>query len=114
MELTYQACKALLIVSFLGYGAVCAFTGAMIEEFERYGLPGIRRLTGILEILGGLGILAGYFYPVLVTAASACLALLMLAAIIVRIRIGDSFVAMLPALVLLGINVFVLMRSVRN
>jgi uncharacterized membrane protein YphA (DoxX/SURF4 family) len=107
MELLYQACKLLLIVSFVSYGLVCAFTGAMVEEFERYGMPALRQLTGILEVLGALGLAAGYLYPRLTTISAACLALLMVAAVLVRIRVGDPPLAMLPALFLLGVCVFV-------
>jgi uncharacterized membrane protein YfcA len=80
----------------------------MKVEFERYGLARFRILVGILECLGALGLLVGYFNrPVLVLAAAG-LMLTMLLGIATRIRIGDSLVRTLPAIVLLILNAFVL------
>jgi hypothetical protein len=80
----------------------------MKVEFERYGLARFRKLVGALEFLGALGLLVGYFsHPVLVLAAAG-LALTMLMGILTRIRIGDSLVQTLPAIVLLILNAFVL------
>ena len=80
----------------------------MDAEFERYGLARFRRLIGALECLGALGLLVGYFNrPVLVLAAAG-LTLTMVMAIATRIRIGDSLVRTLPAIVLLALNAFVL------
>ena len=61
-----------------------------------------------MECLGALGLLVGYFNrPVLVVAAAG-LALTMLMGIATRIRIGDSLVQTVPAIVLLIMNAFVL------
>jgi hypothetical protein len=70
----------------------------MKAEFERYGLARFRILVGVLECLGALGLLVGYFNrPVLVLAAAG-LMLTMLLGIATRIRIGDSLVRTLPAI----------------
>jgi uncharacterized membrane protein YphA (DoxX/SURF4 family) len=80
----------------------------MKVEFERYGLAQFRVLVGVLECLGALGLLVGYFNrPVLIVAAAG-LALTMLLGIATRIRIGDSLARTLPAIVLLILNAFVL------
>ena len=112
MELLFQACKALSIAAFLFYGLVCLCSKSMVAEFERFGLARLRTLTGMLELLGALGLIVGYFYPPLVTASSGGLSLLMLMGIIVRARIGDRLIAMLPAFALLLVNAFVFAYSI--
>lgn len=112
MDLVFEVCRALSIVAFLSYGLVCLFSESMVAEFERFGLPRMRTLTGALEVLGALGLLVGYFCPPLVTLASAGLSVLMLMGILVRVRIHDGAVVMLPALVLLLVNAFVFAYSI--
>ncbi len=68
-------------------------------EFDRYGLPGRRKLVGALQLLGGLGLIFGLlFTPVLILVASAGLCTLMLLGVAVRIKIKDPWFAILPAL----------------
>lgn len=80
----------------------------MVAEFERYGLAGMRKLTGLLEIAGALGLLASYFLPALLPVTAGCLSLLMLCAIATRYRIGDPALASVPAGLLLLMSVFLL------
>ena len=108
MQTAFEIARALSAVAFLFYGVVCLSTSRMKVEFERYGLARYRHLVGALECLGALGLLVGYFNrPVLVVAAAG-LALTMLMGIATRIRIGDSLVQTVPAIVLLIMNAFVL------
>jgi len=48
-------------ISFLVYGALCIFSGHMEKEFQRYELLKFRKLVGVLEFLGGLGVLWSSF-----------------------------------------------------
>lgn len=107
METLFEACRAVSVVAFLSYGALCLWTQHMSREFERFGLARMRKLTGGLELLGASGLIGGYFVPFVTTAASAGLALLMLLGVGVRIRVRDPFVSMLPALALLAANALV-------
>lgn len=108
MQTAFEIARALSAVAFLFYGVVCLSTSRMKVEFERYGLARYRHLVGALECLGALGLLVGYFNrPVLIVAAAG-LALTMLMGIATRIRIGDSLVQTVPAIVLLIMNAFVL------
>ena len=95
------------IVAFLAFGLACLYSPRFVAEFERYRLPKFRRLTGILEIAGALGLLVGFTYEPLRLLSAACLALLMVCGIIARARIKDTFVDMLPALVLMILNLFI-------
>jgi hypothetical protein len=83
----------------------------MKSEFQRYGLKEFRVLTGLLEILGGFGVLIGLFYPPLLSLASLGLFVLMIAGVYTRVRVGDSLLLTLPALALLLINGFVFSLS---
>jgi uncharacterized membrane protein YphA (DoxX/SURF4 family) len=108
MQTTFEIARALSAIAFLFYGIVCISTSHMKVEFERYGLARFRVLVGVLECLGGLGLLVGYFNRPVLVAAAAGLALTMLLGIATRIRIGDSLAQTLPAIVLLILNAFVL------
>jgi uncharacterized membrane protein YphA (DoxX/SURF4 family) len=108
---TYLFAIGLSSVVFLYYGVRCIFGDSMAEEFERFGIPKFRKLTGILEVIGALGLSVGYFLPPLVVISSGGLALLMALGVAVRIRARDSFVAMLPAILLMLLNSYILLHS---
>jgi hypothetical protein len=111
MNWLYQACKVLSIVLFLYYGLAVIVSDAMVTEFERFGLLQYRRLTGVLELLGALGLILGYFVPHLTVAAAGGLALLMAAGVVVRLRCRDSVVDALPATVMLLLNLFIVVYT---
>lgn len=104
MSLAAGLIQCLMGVAFLAYGASCLSSPRLAAEFERFGLGRFRILTGWLEIAGGAGLLAGLMWPALGAAAAAGLAALMGLGVWARTRVGDSIVAMLPALVFFVIN----------
>ncbi|MFT4901845.1 MAG: hypothetical protein ACI81V_001122 [Lentimonas sp.] len=71
----------------------------MREEFYRYGLAPYRQLTGSLQILGALGLLAGLVLPWLGGIAAAGLSLQMACGLGVRAKIHDNWRQCLPATV---------------
>lgn len=93
-------------VSFLGYGLGCFFSAYLQEEFRRYQLATQCRPVGILQCAAALGLIGGFFLPWAGQAAAGGLALMMLVALGVRIRIRDRFVQMLPALGYLALNAY--------
>jgi len=95
---------------FLVYGALCLSSGGMEAEFERFGLSRFRRMTGALEVLGGIGLLVGLRIPEVMTVASAGLALLMLLGVVARVRVRDRAIEILPAGVLMVANMYILAR----
>lgn len=99
-------------ISFIYYGFSCLFIGSMTKEFEGYGLTRFRKLVGLLEILGGLGSLIGLLFPYLLIFSSAGLALLMLMGVIVRLRIKDPIIQIIPAFSLMVINIYILIKVV--
>lgn len=94
------------VVSFLGYGIGCLGTDHMVREFTRYGLPRFRTLTGILQILGAIGLLAGLLLPAVGAMAAAGLAVLMLLGFGVRLKIRDGVLLSLPALLYLLLSIW--------
>ena len=94
-------------IAFIGYGLGCLTLPQFKIEFQRYGLAKLRTLIGVLEVLGGVGLLFGFFNPQLKVLSEFCLALLMFFAVLVRLKIRDSLASSLPAIVLLLLNVFI-------
>ncbi len=97
--------------AFLAYGLHCLFSASMKLEFKRYGLEKIRVLTGLLEIAGGLGLLVGLKFQIILALAALGLAFMMFVAILVRVRIKDRLMQLLPALFLLFVNLYILMPA---
>ena len=100
-------------LAFLFYGCLCLASPSMKSEFIRWGFPRLRLLTGVLEVMGGIGLLAGLYWPVYLRMASAGLFLLMLAAVGVRLRIRDSLGACAPAIGLMLLNASIFIHSLR-
>lgn len=78
----------------------------MVADFERFGLSRIRILTGTLEVLGAVGLIAGQFIPALAIVSAAGLSLLMALGLLTRIRLRDSLQETLPAAVLMVVNAY--------
>ncbi len=91
-------------LSFLHYGREVLSETRLEEEFSRYGLSDVRRLVGVLEVLGGVGVIAGLFVAPLGALAALGLAVLMLLGVVVRIRLRDAPRLMVPAALLCVLN----------
>ncbi|QDV09515.1 hypothetical protein Poly30_50730 [Planctomycetes bacterium Poly30] len=112
MQIAFEVCRAISALAFVGYGVACLGTQHMVAEFDRFGLSQFRKLVGALELLGGLGLVAGYFYRPLLLISAGGLTLLMLLGVWTRIRIRDSVIETLPAAAFLGLNFFVFWYAV--
>ena len=97
--------------SFLGYGAACFLSDSLKREFARYGFGSQRALIGGLQFCAALGLLAGLGQPWLGRAAAAGLALMMLVAVGVRIKIKDTFLQTTPALFYLVLNAYLCLAA---
>ena len=100
------SCSALSALSFLWYAIDCLTTVRMRLEFERYGMGSYRVLTGILQICGVVGLAVGYTIAIIGVLAAAGLAIQMILALVVRIRIKDGFLRSSPAVFYLILNAF--------
>jgi uncharacterized membrane protein YphA (DoxX/SURF4 family) len=99
-------------VSFLYYGATFFFNSGMQEEFDRYGLNKFRNLVGGLQLLGGIGLLAGQLWQPILVVSSGGLAVLMLMGFIVRVKMKDGFLPSLPSFIFMILNAYICMRAV--
>ncbi|MGC6479826.1 MAG: DoxX family protein [Flavobacteriaceae bacterium] len=93
-------------ISFFSYGIGCFVSDYMIREFTRYGIPQYRKLTGWLQLLGGLGIALGFWNTYVQIFSTVGLTLLMLLGVFTRILIKDSFIKTLPALSYCVLNAY--------
>ena len=104
--------QALSILAFGWYGPLTLLSGDMVAEFERYGLGRLRVFTATLQIVGSLGLLAGYYSRSLLLLSAGGFTAMMLLALLVRVRIRDPLVAMIPAFVLMCLNLFLVVRAI--
>lgn len=98
-------------LSFVVYGAGCFTSQYLAQEFERYGFARLRRWIGVLQLCGSMALITGLWFPVMGTVGAGGLTLMMLTAIAVRIRIRDSLVQTLPAILYFLINAWLALRA---
>ncbi len=114
--IVYKSAIIISYISFLFYGFNCLFSKGTVKEFRRFGLSdGQRKLTGILQLLGGLGLGVGYFtsvYILLFAAAGLCL--LMLIGFGVRLKIKDGLLKSLPSFIFAIINGYIAFITITN
>ena len=97
--------------SFLFYGLSSFYSRRMILEYERWGCEKFRETIAILQILGSIGLLIGYYFTLLLPLVSALFTLMMIVAIFVRIRIKDNIIKLLPAILYAVINFIIFYKS---
>ena len=103
-------------VWILRFGRATSWRGGsaanMKEEFEVYGLPGWSvQLIGFLKILFAACLVVGIWFPALVMPASIGLAVLMLGAVAMHLKVKDPLVKSLPAFTMLVLSVVVAAAS---
>ncbi|MGZ3873966.1 MAG: DoxX family protein [Mucilaginibacter sp.] len=107
--------NALIVISagaFLFYGCSFFLNSGMKEEFDRFGLGQFRKLIGFLQLLGGLGLLAGFLWQPILVIASGGLSLLMLIGFGVRLKMKDGFWESLPSFIFMLLNFYICMQTV--
>lgn len=93
-------------ISFLGFGLACFFSGSLKQEFNRYGVGALRAMIGGLQLCGALGLLAGLSQPWMGRTAAACLSMMMLVGVGIRIKIKDSLLQTTPTLFYVVLNAY--------
>ncbi|WP_165779091.1 DoxX family protein [Rhodohalobacter barkolensis] len=105
MTTTFQFGLILNALFFLFYGFQSLNSQLMIDEFKRFGMTDSqRKFTGILQIAGSAGVLAGLIIPVIGLLAAAGFTAMMLVAFLVRIKIKDSILQAMPSIIFILIN----------
>jgi len=99
-------------ISFIVYGLLLLKSKEMQNEFKRFELEKFTRLTGVLEFLGGIGMLIGLKFDSILLISSCGLALLMLLGFIVRLKVKDSFWLSFPSFFFMALNLFVFFNTI--
>jgi hypothetical protein len=107
LEIAIDASAAL----FAWYGLSCFTSRTMIAEFDRYGLPRLRILTGVLQLAGTTGLILGHRSRAILLISAGGLALMMFFALMTRIKIRDPLYAALPSLSLCLLNCYIFASS---
>jgi len=84
----------------------------MQNEFKRFGLKKFTALTGVLELLGGIGLLVGLKFGFIILISSGGLALLMLLGLGVRLKMKDGFWLSFPSLFFMLLNLYVFLIAI--
>jgi hypothetical protein len=80
----------------------------MKQEFETYGLPEwLMFVVGGLKVILSLGLLASIYFSKLEVPSAYGIAILMLGAIIMHLRISDPIKKSLPAFIFLALSLIV-------
>ena len=98
-------------ISFVIYGYSSFMSKRMISEYSRWGFADQRKIIGFFQLLGGIGLLVGIKVNILLFITSLSFIIMMLFAIIVRIKIKDGIVETLPAITYLFLNVMIFYKS---
>lgn len=99
-------------ISFIIYGSLLFVSTEMRNEFKRFELEKFTTLTGILELLGGVGLLVGLKVSFIMLISSGGLALLMLLGFGVRIKAKDRFWLSFPSLFFMLLNLYVFLIAI--
>jgi hypothetical protein len=108
MNIVLWVVQVLLALAFLGVGIIKV--SQPVEKlktnmgFVEHTTPGIVKLIGVLEILGGIGLIlpaATHILPWLTIAAAIGLVLTMIGAIIVHVRLNEASRMAVPVVLLL-------------
>lgn len=99
-------------VSFIIYGNSSFISRRMKSEFSRWGFSNHRKTVGSLQILGGIGLLLGIKFNVLLIVTSICFIMMMSVAIFIRIKIKDNITDILPAITYLFLSIMIFYNSI--
>ena len=87
---------------------------SMREEFAIYGLPGwFTYVIGTLKVGSALCLIAGLWLPFLVLPSALLIALLMLGALAMHLKIRDPLKKSVPALIMLALSISICLGSIR-
>jgi len=107
------ACVLISSLSFLSYSISYFISPNMKNEFKRFKIEKLGLLTIVLEIMGALGLLVGFMFETLLLISASGLALLMLIALLVRIKSKDSIWVSLPAIFFMALNTYIVYLTIQ-
>ena len=101
-------------LSFFIYFISYFISPFMKDEFKRLDLEAIGLLTITLELIGSIGLLVGIRFTPILLLASGGLALLMLFAILFRLKSKDTLWVSLPALFYMLLNTYIFIETIKT
>lgn len=102
MEVVSIVLQSLLILAFLGSG-LSKIAGAKmhVDNFNSWRLPQwFRVVTGLVQVVGVIALVIGFWEPSWAAAAGLWLGVTMLGGILVHIRVKDPIQKTFPAIIL--------------
>ncbi|MDO8366801.1 MAG: DoxX family protein [Saprospiraceae bacterium] len=108
-----KICILVSSLSFFAYVATYFTSSHMKDEFKRFGLENLALLTIILEFMGATGLMVGLIFKPVLTASSLGLALLMLVALIIRLKLKDSIWISSPSIFYMCLNIYIFWESIK-
>ena len=112
MQLATDLAQGVSMLAFGWYGARTVLSDEATAEFERYGLARLRVPTAMLQIAGSIGLALGYIFRPALLVSAAGFTVMMFVALLVRVKIRDPVLAAVPALVLMCLNFFLVVRAI--
>ena len=98
-------------ISFMLYGINSFISKRMKKEFKRWGLENKRKIIACCQLVGGVGLLFGLEWNMILILSSAFLGVMMLVAIGVRIKVKDDISDILPAFAYLVLSMMILYEA---
>lgn len=96
-------------VFFVFYGIHCFISKKLASDFKRFKLPDSQRiLTGMLQLFASVGLLIGFYIPIIGLLAAGGLGLMMLVAFIYRVKMHDSAVETAPSVLFMVLNFWIM------
>lgn len=107
MNYIFLWCVLISSISFIAYSISYFVSPHMKKEFKRFNFEKLGLLTIVLEILGAMGLLIGILFRPVLLISSGGLTILMLLALVIRIKSKDSLLISLPAIFYMILNAFI-------
>ncbi|WP_372662460.1 DoxX family protein [Cohnella sp.] len=108
MHITSIVLQVILGLGFLMFGFMKFGAKQMVQEFQRYGYSqGFRVFTGLIEVIGAVGMIVGIWHPQIAVVAGILLAATMIGAFITHIHIKDPGKNMGAPFILLILSIVV-------
>lgn len=98
-------------ISFIIYGSSLLYSSKMQKEFIRFKLEKFAKLTGFLELFGGIGMIVGLWVSFVLLLSSGGLALLMILGFSVRLKMRDGFWDSFPSFFLMILNSYIFLTQ---
>ena len=98
-------------LSFVAYGINSFISKRMKSEFQRWNLKKDRKAIASCQLIGGVALLFGLEWNIMLVLSSSFLGVMMLVAIVVRIKVKDNISDILPELAYLVLSGIILYEA---